>query len=141
MSLGNPLEFSKTFQLQRLVPKSERGKSGGWDYRPRVLVVSLQYGSHLATACLWKTGRRPRACLAGLGPAWQTGSFRRKPSLGLPSIQGPYQVALTEITLAYSATGLKRLGGGEGWPASLTCFADLMTTGGHWTKLHFSLDW
>lgn len=140
MSLGNPLEFSKTFQLQRLVPKSDRGKSGGWDYCPRVLVVSLQYGSHLVTACLWKTGRRPRACLAGLGPAWQTGSFRRKPSLGLPAIQGPYQVALTEITLAYPATGLQRLGG-KGWPASLTCFTDLMTTGEHWTELHFSLDW
>lgn len=139
MSLGNPLEFSKTFQLQRMVPKSDRGRSGRWDSFPRVLVVSLQCGSHLVTAYLWKMGRRPGACLAGLGPAWQTGSSRRKPSHGLPSIQGLYQVALTEITLAYSATGLKRLGG-KGWPASLTCFGDLMTTGGQWTNLHFSLN-
>lgn len=81
MSLGNPLEFSKTFQLQRLVPKSDRGRRGRWDSFPRVLVVSLQCGSHLVTAYLWKMGRRPGACLAGLGPDWQTGSSRRKPSL------------------------------------------------------------
>lgn len=83
-----PWNFLKLSNCRGWSQSLAEGEVEGEDYSPRVLVVSLWCGSHLDTAHLWKMGRRPRACLAGLSPAWQTGSSRRKPSLGLPSIQG-----------------------------------------------------